>query len=592
MRKFIGRVLAWIGGIVVCLVILIFVIATFARSTKGKVPARAILEINLETGLFEEAPDDPFLRLYGQNVPGLRDIVEALEKAKDDTRVAGMIARIGAAPISLAQAQEIRDAVASFREKKKFAVAFSETFGEFGPGNGAYYLSTAFDEIWLQPSGDIGLTGLSMESLFLRGTFDKLGLVPRFDQRYEYKNAMNTYTEKKFTPAHREAMDGINRSFFSQLVRGIAKARKLSEDQVKSIIDRAPLLGMEALQAKLVDGVAYRDEVFAKVRGKAGSDAEFLYANKYLDRAGRPHSRGSVVALIFGSGAVVRGKSEVDPFSVTPIMGSETVAGAFRQAVKDQSVKAILFRVDSPGGSYVASDTIWREVVNAKKAGKPVIVSMSSVAGSGGYFVAMAADKIVAQPATITGSIGVLAGKLLSTGFWDKLGISWDEVHAGKNARMFTGLTDYSKEEWARFQAALDRIYEDFTSKVAEGRKLPKEKVLQIAKGRIWSGEDAKANGLIDELGGYPVAIRLVKSAINVKDTDSIQIRVFPRKKTTFEAISEKISGDEGESSESPAAILALRMAERVRPLVRLLDSAGLGHHSEVLSMPPIHFAK
>jgi protease-4 len=282
----------------------------------------------------------------------------------------------------------------------------------------------------------------------------------------------------------------------------------------------------------------------------------------------------------------------VDPFSVTPIMGSETVAGAFRQAVKDQSVKAILFRVDSPGGSYVASDTIWREVVNAKKAGKPVIVSMSSVAGSGGYFVAMAADKIVAQPATITGSIGVLAGKLLSTGFWDKLGISWDEVHAGKNARMFTGLTDYSKEEWARFQAALDRIYEDFTSKVAEGRKLPKEKVLQIAKGRIWSGEDAKANGLIDELGGYPVAIRLVKSAINVKDTDSIQIRVFPRKKTTFEAISEKISGDEGESSESPAAILALRMAERVRPLVRLLDSAGLGHHSEVLSMPPIHFAK
>jgi protease-4 len=592
MRKFIGRVLAWIGGIVVCLVILIFVIATFARSTKGKVPARAILEINLETGLFEEAPDDPFLLFSGQNVPGLRDIVEALEKAKDDTRVAGMIARIGAAPISLAQAQEIRDAVASFREKKKFAVAFSETFGEFGPGNGAYYLSTAFDEIWLQPSGDIGLTGLSMESMFLRGTFDKLGLVPRFDQRYEYKNAMNAYTEKKFTPAHREAMDGINRSFFSQLVRGIAKARKLPEDQVKSIIDRAPLLGKEALQAKLVDGVAYRDEVFAKVRGKAGSDAEFLYANKYLDRAGRPHSRGSGVALIFGSGAVVRGKSEMDPFSATPIMGSETVAGAFRQAVKDQSVKAILFRVDSPGGSYVASDTIWREVVNARKAGKPVIVSMSSVAGSGGYFVAMAADKIVAQPATITGSIGVLAGKLLSTGFWDKLGISWDEVHAGKNARMFTGLTDYSKEEWARFQAALDRIYEDFTSKVAEGRKLPKEKVLQIAKGRIWSGEDAKANGLIDEVGGYPVAIRLVKSAINVKDTDSIQIRVFPGKKTTFEAISEKISGDEGESSESPAAILALRMAERVRPLVRLLDSAGLGHRSEVLSMPPIHFAK
>ncbi len=592
MRKFIGRMLAWIGGIVVCLVILIFVVATFARSTKGKVPARAILEINLETSLFEEAPDDPFLRLSGQNIPGLRDIVEALEKAKDDTRVAGLIARIGAAPISLAQAQEIRDAVAAFREKKKFAVAFSETFGEFGPGNGAYYLATAFDEIWLQPSGDIGLIGLSMESMFLRGSLDKLGLVPRFDQRYEYKNAMNTFTEKKFTPAHREAMDSINRSFFSQLVKGIATARRLSEDQVKSIIDRAPLLGKEALNAKLVDGVAYRDEVFAKIREKAGSDAEFLYAHKYLDRAGRPHTRGSVVALIFGSGAVVRGKSEVDPFSVTPIMGSETVAGAFRQAVKDPSVKAILFRVDSPGGSYIASDTIWREVVNTKKAGKPVIVSMSTLAGSGGYFVAMAADKIVAQPATITGSIGVVAGKLLSTGFWDKLGITWDEVHAGKNARLYDATSDYSREEWARFQAALDRIYEDFTSKVAEGRKLPKEKVLQIAKGRIWSGQDAKSHGLIDEVGGYPAAIKLVKSAIKIKDTDSVQLRVFPRKKTTFEAISEKISGDEAESSESAAALLAVRFAERARPLVRLLESSGLGQRTDVLSMHPIDFAK
>ncbi|MFN7936814.1 MAG: signal peptide peptidase SppA [Bryobacteraceae bacterium] len=589
MRKFIGRILAWIGGLTVAFFILVFVIATFSRSTTAKIPSKTILEVNLETAIAEDTSNDPFLRL-GRTVPVLRDMVEALEKARDDERVTGLIARMGAAPISMAQAQELRDAIAAFRAKKKFAVAFSETYGEFGPGNGAYYLASAFDEIWLQPSGDVGLTGLSAEGMFLRGAFDKLGIIPRMDHRYEYKSAMETYTEKKFTPAAKEATSRVMESMFAQMAKGIAQGRKLKEADVKSLIDRGPFLGKEAADAKLVDGVAYRDEVFAKVKEKGGKDAQFLYLDKYLERAGRPNQKGPVVALIHGLGPVIRGKSNVDPFSADTSMGSETVASAFRDAINDKSVKAILFRVDSPGGSYVASDTIWRETMRAKKAGKPVIVSMSSVAGSGGYFVAMGADKIVAQPATITGSIGVLGGKMLTNGMWDKLGISWDEVHTSQNARMFSSTTDYSKEEWARFQSWLDRVYQDFTSKVAEGRKLPKEKVLEVAKGRIWTGEDAKARGLVDELGGYPVALKLVKQAIQLKESDSVNLRVFPKKKTTFEALMARLNNqDESESSEARQAELMLRVLEEVRPAVKAFRTIQ-GGDTQVLSMPQLQF--
>lgn len=584
MRKFIGTILAWIGALTIFAIAFVMVIATFARSTKGKVPGKTILEVNLESVINEDEPDDPFAKIAGKSTPVLRNIVDALEKGRDDSRVVGLIARIGAAPISVSQAQEIRDAVAAFRQKKKFAVAYGETFGEFGPGNSAYYLASAFDEIWLQPSGDVGLTGFVMESMFLKGAFEKLGLVPRMDHRYEYKNAMNQYTEKKFTPPHKEAMEKIRDSFFNQMVRGIAQGRKLKEEDVRALVDKGPYLGKEAVDARLVDGMAYHDEIYQKVKQKGGGDAELLFLDKYLDRAGRPHSSGPVVALIFGLGGVQRGKSEFNPLQGSATMGSDTVAGAFRQAIKDSAVKAILFRVDSPGGSYVASDTIWRETMLARKAGKPVIVSMGSVAGSGGYFVAMGADKIIAQPATITGSIGVLGGKMLTNGLWDKVGISWDEVHVGANSRMFSSTSDYSKEEWDRFQAWLNRVYDDFTTKVADGRKLPKEKVLEIAKGRIWSGEDAKSIGLVDDLGGYDVALRHVKKAINANE--DVTLRVYPRKKTTIEAINAMLNGEERESSESKQAEVMMKMMESVRPAARALHALGAGGVQDVLSMP------
>jgi protease IV len=582
LNKFIVRVLATIGAIVVIAAVGAVIAVFVARKT---VPSKVILETDFENHLVEYVPDDPVARIVSGKAPTtILDVVEALERASTDKRVAGLIARVGEAGLSLAEIQEIRDAVIAFRKSGKPAIAYAETFGEGSKGNGSYYLATAFDKIYLQPSGELGLAGLIFEIPFIRGTLDKLGFIPRMDHRSEYKTALNEITDKKFTPAHREADEKIMDSYFSQIVRGIAQARGMSEDQVRTLINRGPFLADEALQAKLVDKLAYRDAAYEDIKESAGEHARFLYLSKYLDRVGSPYDKGTTVALIYGVGGVSRGKSGYDPVFQDVTMGADTMAAAFRAAVDDKNVKAILFRIDSPGGSYVASDTIWRETVRARKAGKPIIVSMGGVAGSGGYFVAMSADKIVAQPATLTASIGVFAGKALTTNFWNKLGVSWDEVHTSSNAMVFTGLQDYTPEQWARFETWLDRVYDDFTTKVAEGRKLPKEKVLEIAKGRVWTGEDAKALGLVDELGGFPVALRLVREAIGLSADAKICLKEFPRRKSPLEALLRQGP----DSSQKAAEETLARGLEIIQPLARVARDLETTRESDVLRMPEI----
>jgi protease-4 len=574
MSKAIVRFFAIIGAL--ALIGLVIVLVVVIGST-GRVPSKTILEANFEQTFMEEIPQTAAAQLMLSDKQSLRDVVDAIDRGAGDDRVVGMIAKIGAAPMGMAQTQELRDAVQRFRTHKKFAVAYAETFGEFGPGNSAYYLATAFDHIYLQPSGDVGLTGVIMESPFIKGTLSKLGLTFHGDHRYEYKNALNFYTETKFTAPHKEAMTAIMTSWFNQMKDGICQARQIAPDKFQSLVDGGPYLGKEAVDAKLVDAVAYRDDVYGKVRSQAGEGAEVLYLDKYLSRAGRPHQHGKEIALVFGVGGVMRGKSDYDPLQGNVNMGSDTVAAALRAAANDKDIKAILFRVDSPGGSYVASDTIWREVVRAQQAGKPVIVSMGNLAGSGGYFVAMAADKIVAEPGTITASIGVLGGKMLTNGLWDKVGLSWDEVHQGENATMFTGTRDYTPAEWGRFQAWLDRVYLDFTSKVADGRKLPKEKVLEIAKGRIWSGQDAKNLGLVDELGGYDTALKLAKKAAGIPEADDVKIVVYPRPKTWLESVIER-RGPDNSDREATGQTLA-RVLQVVQPVALQLDAVGIKTH-------------
>jgi protease-4 len=590
MRRFIVRGLAIIGGSVVLMMVASIIgLIMLYRATGGeRIPDKTILEINFEQDFIEYSKDDAVMSVFSPQTPTIRDVLDALEQAATDQRVVALVARVGRNSLGLAQIQEVRDAVIAFRQSGKPAIVHAEAFGEFGPGTGAYYLATAFDEIYLQPSGDVGLTGLMYESPFVRGTLDKLGIVPRLDHRREYKSAMNTFTEQQYTPAHRESTQKVMDSQFAQIVRGIATARGLSEDAVRTLIDQGPLSGQAALAAKLIDGLTYRDEVATKMKEQWGKEAKALKFTKYLTRAGHPYEEGETIALIYGVGAVQRGKGTYDPLTGSMGMGSDTVTAAFRAAIEDEDVKAILFRIDSPGGSYVASDTIWRETLRAKEAGKPVVVSMGNVAGSGGYFVAMAADKIVAQPGTITGSIGVLAGKMLTGGFWEKVGVSWDEVHTSDNATLWTATHDYTPEQWQQFQQWLDRVYDDFTTKAAQGRKLPKEKLLEVAKGRVWTGEDAKALGLVDELGGFLLALRLTKEAAGIAETADVRLETFPYKKRNLrQLLLERLfEGDDDElDPENPTTVL-MRTVQTLQPLAQLAQQLGFGPSAGVLTMP------
>ncbi|MEO8432434.1 MAG: signal peptide peptidase SppA [Acidobacteriota bacterium] len=578
---------------VFCVVFLCIAVGLLVRLTTGAGLPRVaagtlVLEIHLDGGFPEGPPAAGLTSVFSPARTTLRELVETIDRAAADRAVAGILARVGGSPGGMAHAQEVRDAVLRFRSHKKFAWAYSETFGETGNASEAYYLASAFDQIFLQPSGDLWLTGVALQTPFVRGTFDKLGVTPVFGQRYEYKNAVNFYTEKEFTAAHREAMEKLKSSWFAQIVRGVAQGRRLTEDAIRAAVDRAPLLGQEAVTAGLVDGLAYRDEVVRRALAQASGSANLVQLSRYRARIGKAGGRPSL-ALIYGVGEVVRGRGAENPFIQSVTMGSETVGGAFRAAADDPSVRAIVFRVDSPGGSYVASDTIWREVARAREKKKPVIVSMGDVAGSGGYFVAIGADKIVAQPGTITGSIGVFAGKFVLSGLFEKLGVSFDEVHAGKNSLLWDPTRDFSPSERERFDAFLDRIYDDFTTKVALGRRLPKERVLEIARGRIWTGEDAKALGLVDELGGMETAVRLAKRAAGIPAAEAVSFEIFPRPRTLAESIRERFFGAAGEEPEDETDAHLMAAAVRtLRPLARRMHALGLDGGGGALSMPPI----
>lgn len=473
-----------------------------------------MLELDLSGRLVEEAGPNPIERMLARRRPVLRTVIDRLTSATEDPHVVGVLAKIGASSLSLAQAQELSDAVVQFREAGKVAIAWAETFGEPGRGQAAYVLAAGFDEVWLQPSGSVGLMGASAASVFLRGVLDRAQIEPLFGQRHEYKGAADTFLRTGFTDAGREATGRLAASAYEQIVSAVASGRRLPEDQVRELIDRAPITAAEAREAGLVDRIGYRDAVRQAVdRRWAEKKPSLLYVTRYhrrwdtLRRARK--ARKPAVALVEAIGAIRTGRSWGGPLG--RVAGSDTIAAAFRAAVQDDRIRAIVFRVNSPGGSYVASDTIWREVCRAREAGKPVVVSMGPVAGSGGYFVAMAADVIVAQPATLTGSIGVVYGKLRTSGLLERLGVNIESLSQGNHALMFSSQTGFSEEEWAKLEEWLDLIYDDFTDKVARERSMSHDAVDAVARGRVWTGADASVRGLVDELGGLHRAAEIAR---------------------------------------------------------------------------------
>ncbi len=587
MKRVVVTILAVLGGLalIAAAVGLATLGAAALRRSGGGISEHTVLVLDLTRPVVEDVPDDPIARITLRHRMVLRDVVDALVRGADDDRVDGLVVRAEGPIGSLAIAEEIRDAIAHFRESGKFAVAWAQTFGEARAGHAPYFVATACEEITMLPAGDLGLVGLSVEHPFVRGAFDKLDVVPDMDRRYEYKNAMNLYTETEFTDAHREATTAILSSAFQVIVDAIAGARDMTPEAVRAVCDRGPLLGAEAVEAGLVDRLAYRDEVYDAIETRIGSEAAFIPVTDYLRRAGSAFRKGETIALIYGVGQIHRGPSTFNPATSRFVMGADTVAEAFRAAVDDPHVRAIVFRVDCPGGSYVASDAVWREVVEARDAGKPVVVSMGGVAASGGYFVATHADRIVAHPTTLTCSIGVLGGKLVTRGLFEKLGLTWDIATTSANATMWSDKEPFGATGRERLEAWLDRVYSDFTGRVAEGREMPIERVREHARGRVWTGAEARTFGFVDEFGGYLTALAQAKELAGLNAEAQVRVETFPRKHSLLQAVLGR--GDEGAAA--VASVSIERALAPLHPTLAALAALGLvGDAAESALLAPI----
>lgn len=495
---------------------------------------RLLLELDLSRGLTEAPPSSPLAMAPSRRPPTLRAVVEGLARAAEDPLVVGLVAHVGHRDPSLTQSSELREAVAGLRAAGKATVCWSESFGEMTPGNVGYHLASAFEQVWLQPTGDVGLTGVTAEVVFVRDTLDKLGIETQVGQRYEYKSAANMFLENTMTPAHREMVTRLVESAMSTVVSDVAASRHLDESAVRAAVDEAPVAADEAVRRGLVDRLGYRDEVFADLRSRFG-DVELKFVERYhrpLDKladAGRSAARRAkpAVAVISASGPIHLGRSTASPLSGRSI-GSDSLGAALRAAADDDDVRAVVLRVDSPGGSYIASDAIRREVHALRRTGRPVVASMAGVAGSGGYYIAMPADWVVAGAGTLTGSIGVLAGKQVLRDALARLGVNRESVSAGRYADMFSTQRPFDEEEWQRIEGWLDKVYDDFTAKAAEDRRLHVDKLREVAKGRVWTGADAVGIGLVDQVGGLSDAVEVAATRAGLR-RDDVEVRSLPR---------------------------------------------------------------
>ena len=546
--------------------------------------APLILEVDLTEGITETRPTDPVSAIAARNRVALPDVLDGLRRARDDDRATVLVARLGGKSIGLAAVQELRRAITEFADAGKTTIAWAESFGEFSASNVQYYLATAFEKIWLQPSGDLGLTGIAVERLFLRGALDKLGADFEVAKRHEFKGAAEQLTETRFSEPARQATERMTESVTEQLIQAIAERRGISRDKVTELIDGGPYLATRAQAEGLVDQLGYRDEVYAEARKLAGPEAVVVYLGRYqrakalAERARTaattlPGSHEPGVALIYATGPIRRGRSGRGLVS-SGAMGSDTIAAAIRAATRDEHARAILLRVNSPGGSYVASDTIWREVVRARAGGKPVVVSMGDVAASGGYYISMAADEIIAQPGTITGSIGVLTGKPVLGEALGRVGVTSDRITHGAHAAMFSQLEPFSSDEWTLINDWLDHIYADFTGKVASGRGMTAEQVHEVAKGRVWTGADALAHGLVDQLGGMEEAAAIARRRAGLPAT--APLRIFPRVRPIDRL-------RPAASSESRGAASARLLADTWGPAGQLAARLGLSPHGPLM---------
>ena len=560
---------------------------------EAALPENMVLHLDVAEGILETQPNNPFSRAALGNPLDMRQVGETLARAGEDPRVSGLLLQVGRGSLGMAQVQELREYLRAFSAKGKRVTAFAESFGEGGHGTLNYYLASAADQLWLQPSGSLDVTGFMLESPFLRAALDRIGVEPQMAQRSEYKGAVNTLTDSALPEPQRQNLQRLLDSWFAQFTQDVAEARGFTPEEVTALVNAGPYDGAQGPDLGLVDQLGYGDQAQDAVIEAAGPDADFTSLAAYARDGGQAEDNSTgeagMIALIYGVGPVTLGEGDNDPVFGEVTMGSDTVAAALSQAIDDESVEAIVFRVDSPGGSYVASDVIWREVQRARDLEKPVIISMGNLAASGGYFVSAPAHKIVAQPGSVTGSIGVAGGKLALKGLWEKLSINWDGVQAGENAGIWSANRPFSEEGWAYLEQSLDRTYADFTGKVSAGRDLTAEAVENLAKGQIWTGADALDLGLVDALGGFQTALTLAKETMGLTAEEQVPLLILPEPVDPFRTLFEDfLSGGFDSAAVMRLARSFYRARQTMAPVTELLEVMEGGPLREELRAPEL----
>ncbi len=473
--------------------------------------------------LEQRAPRLPFAG--GRESDSIAELYPALHAARQDPGIRGLAVYIQDADFGLAKAQELRRQMLGLRRAGKFVECYLETAGEGTNGTLEYYLASACERIHLAPAGDLNLLGLYAESRFLRGTFDKLKIEPEFNQVGRYKSAVETYTRYEFTPESREALAAVLDGYFSQIVSAIAEARRKTPYEIKWLIDGAPFSAEEAVKRGLVDQLSYPDQFRDHLKQRVGREPSYLAIEDYRPARSLAARR---VAVVFALGTLVRGRGGTAPWTEETFLGSDDMAALLREMAEDDGVSSVVLRIDSPGGSALAADLILREVGKLKDK-KPVVVSMSDLAASGGYYIAAAATKIVAEPATLTGSIGVYGGKLVTRRFEEELlGVGHDAQKRGANADIYSSLQPNSQQQQTRLQQLMLRTYSTFIGHVAAGRRMNRPAVEGVAAGRVWTGAAARKIGLVDELGGLDKAVDIARREAGIRPSETAAVEFYP----------------------------------------------------------------
>jgi protease-4 len=573
--------LRWCGSIVtgtlsgmlkfVLAIIIIFGVAMLWGLTQSDgLPRNIVLSLDLRKAM---ADSSPLEFSFGARPVTVMDVVLGLDAAERDNRVKGVFVRVGGANMPIAQAEEIGAALKKFRASGKFVIAHAQGFD--GAGLGDYLAATSAEQIWMQPKSPFSAAGVGGGQLFLRGLLDKIKAEPQIAKRAEYKSAADMFMESGMTKPNREQLTALMQSWYDTAVDAAAKERKLDRKALEAALEASPQFTEDAKSKRLIDVVGYDDDAMNAALSRAGSGSKAIAMSQFVKtkRASSAFASGTHVALVEAAGDIVEGNAPDGLFGGDNVIASDDMARAIRQATKDKDIKAIVLRVDSPGGSVTASDQILDAVKKAQAAGKPVVVSMGAVAASGGYYISASANKIVAQPGTITGSIGVLTGKIAIGNTLGLIGVKGELVGVGKNALMNSDLEPYTPEQWDAVNAEAEAIYSDFKKKVADGRKMPLDKVQDVARGRVWTGADASKRGLVDKLGGFWDAAALAKKLAGIPESDRVVFERYPRHKGFFEMVGDTFGGND-DQVQAIENFTTLMNAPAIRQTARAVKSA------------------